>query len=54
MTNDGTGEGQRAIAELLRTPVGRRWLLDPALGVAEPSLSRFDPVTRSGAQRLRR
>jgi hypothetical protein len=28
--------------------------IDPALGVAEPSLSRFDPITPQGAQRLRR
>jgi hypothetical protein len=28
--------------------------IDPALGVAEPSLSRFDPITPSGAPRLRR
>jgi hypothetical protein len=28
--------------------------IDPALGVPEPSLSRFDPITSSGARRRRR
>jgi hypothetical protein len=34
MTNDGIDEAQRAIAELMRTPVGRRWLLKAGLGTA--------------------
>src|SRR5262245_59907322 len=34
MTDDGIDEAQRAIAELMSTPVGRRWLLKAGLSAA--------------------
>src|SRR5262249_47812872 len=37
MKDRGIDEAQRAIAELMRTPVGRRWLLKAGLGAAAAS-----------------
>jgi hypothetical protein len=37
MKDDGLDEAQRAIAELMRAPVGRRWLLKAGLGAAAAS-----------------
>ena len=34
MTDDGIDEARRTIGELMRTPVGRRWLLKAGLGAA--------------------
>jgi hypothetical protein len=44
-------ESRLLLEELWATPVGRR--IDPALGVAEPSLSRFDPTDTSSLVRRR-
>jgi hypothetical protein len=38
MKDDGIDEAQRAIAELMKTPVGRRWLLKAGLGAAAAAM----------------
>src|SRR5262245_1449065 len=48
MKDDGIDEAQRAIAELMRTPVGRRWLLKAGLGAAAASTMRAWATAATG------